>query len=114
MARRLLLVQSAMEDLDSTLVRRGRQATSFADMVAFAQSVHDRPFDKLLEELPLLARLSDTKFNLATRVLRRRFMTESPANQHRLRTVGQEVASTVSSDWVAGRIRSIFDLDSVS
>jgi hypothetical protein len=114
MAHRLLLVQRKMEDLDSTLVRRGRQATSFADMVAFAQSVHDRPFDKLLEELPLLARLSDTKFNLATRVLRRRFMTESAVNQTRLRTMGNEVAASVSSAWVAGRIRSIFDHESVS
>lgn len=103
-----------MEDLDSTLVRRGRQAASFADMVAFAQSVHDRPFDKLLEELPLLARLSDTKFNLATRVLRRRFMTESAVNQHRLRDLGNDLAATVASEWVAGRIRSIFDVDSVS
>lgn len=83
-------------------------------MVAFAQSVHEREFTLLLRELPDLARLSDTKFNLATRVLRRRFVTEDPANQAELRSVGASIAGTVTSPWVAGRIRSIFDVDSGS
>jgi hypothetical protein len=97
----------SMQDYDSTLVRRGRQATTFADMVAFAQSVHDRPFELLLEELPQLARLSETKFNLATRVLRRRFESESDVVQARLRDVGERVAIHCAP-WIAGRIRAIF------
>ena len=97
------------EDLDSTLIRRGRNAATFADMVEFAQSIHDRPFEKLVEELPQIARLSDTKFNLATRVLRRRFVTENPFNQARLRSLGDEVATSAMSPWIADRIRSIFE-----
>ena len=97
-----------MEDFDSTLVQRGRKATTFADMVAFAQSVHERPFERLLEELPQLARLSDTKFNLATRVLRRRFEVESDVTQAQLRSVGERVATT-ATPWAATRIRAIFE-----
>lgn len=97
-----------IEEFDSTLVKRGREASSFADMVAFAQSVHERPFERLLEELPQLARLSDTKFNLATRVLRRRFESESDTMQVQLREVGERVA-TASTPWVATRIRAIFE-----
>ena len=97
-----------MEDFDSTLVQRGRKASTFADMVAFAQSVHERPFERLLEELPQLARLSDTKFNLATRVLRRRFEAESEATQVLLRDVGEKVAS-LATPWAASRIRAIFE-----
>ncbi|HUP50328.1 MAG TPA: hypothetical protein VNA04_16245 [Thermoanaerobaculia bacterium] len=99
------------KDFDSTLIRRGRKAATFADMVAFAQSVHERPFARLLEELPQLARLSDTKFNLATRVLRRRFQSEPEINQAELRQLGAEVADRASSDWIAGRIRAIFEFD---
>ena len=83
-------------------------------MVEFTQSVHAREFQLLLRELPDLARLSDTKFNLATKVLRRRFKTEDGLNQAELRSLGASVAGDVSSSWVAGRIRSIFDVDSGS
>lgn len=103
-----LLDELSMDDLDSTLIRTGRKATSFADMVAFTQNVHDRPFEKLLVELPQIARLSDTKFNLATKVLRRRFSSQASQEQIRLREIGGEIAASTNSDWVAGRIRSIF------
>ena len=103
-----------MEDLDSTLIRSGRKATSFADMVAFTQSVHDRPFEKLLADLPQIARLSDTKFNLATKVLRRRFFSQASPEQTRLRESGSEIAANASSEWVAERIRSIFNPDTAS
>ena len=101
-----------MKDFDSTLIRRGRKAVTFADMVAFTQSVHERPFTQLLQDLPDLARLSDTKFNLATRVLRRRFMSEAAANQAELRQMGERIAADVGSPWIAGRIRSIFEFES--
>ena len=97
-----------MEDYDSTLIRRGRKASTFADMVEFTQSIHQRPFAMLLEELPGLARLSDTKFNLATKVLRRRFVNEAGLNHGGMQQLGDSIASQVSSPWVAERIRSIF------
>lgn len=80
-------------------------------MVAFAQSVHERPMDKLLEELPQIARLSDTKFNLATKVLRRRFSTEMDEERQKLRAIGNDIADSSSNDWVADRIRAIFEIE---
>lgn len=99
-----------MEDFDSTLVRRGRQAASFSDMVEFAKNVHERPLAKLFEELPHIARLSDTKFHLATNILRNRFRSQSGLDQVELRKIGSEIADRASNDWVADRIRAIFEL----
>ena len=69
------------EEFDSTLIRRGRNALTFSDMAAFAQTVAERPLLKLLEELPELARLSETKFHLAEITLRQRFRREAPSDQ---------------------------------
>ena len=77
-------------------------------MVAFTQTVHDRPLESLLKDLPKIARLSDTKFNLATKVLRRRFFAQPPGEQVRLLEIGTEIAGKASSEWVAERIQSIF------
>lgn len=99
-----------MEDFDSTLIRRGRQAASFSDMVEFAKNVHERPLSKLFEELPQIARLSDTKFHLATNILRNRFRSQSGLDEGELRRIGSEIADRASNDWVADRIRAIFEL----
>lgn len=80
-------------------------------MVAFTQSVHHRSFELLLEELPALARLSDTKFNLATKVLQRRFKSQPAADQMKMRELGFRVAHSASNEWIAARIRSIFNFD---
>ena len=99
-----------MEDFDSTLIRSGRRAASFSDMVEFAKDVHERPLSKLFEELPQIARLSDTKFHLATNILRNRFRSQSGMDQMELRKIGSEIADRATNDWVADRIRSIFEL----
>ncbi|HUP46163.1 MAG TPA: hypothetical protein VM779_11695 [Thermoanaerobaculia bacterium] len=100
-----------MNDLESTLIRRGRRATTFSDMVEFTQSVHQQPFEMVLKELPALASLSDTKFNLATKVLRRRFRTERGVDQVRMRAEAEQIARSVSSTFTANRIRSIFEFE---
>ncbi len=98
-------------DSDSTLLRRGRKAVTFPEMVEFAATVELRPIAQLLEELPDLARLSEAKFSIASNVLRRRFRNEAPVDQEQLRTFGFEIADRVEDVEIAGRIRSIFDAD---
>ncbi len=100
-----------MPDLDTTLLRRGREATSYSDMVVFAETVETRPMIKLLEELPGIASLSETKFHLATTILRRRFRGESPIDQLQLRIIADEIAGTSGDDELARRIRSMFAWD---
>ena len=97
-----------MNDLDSTLIRRGRKAVTFPEMVEFAATLESRPIVKLLEELPDLARLSEAKFSVASNVLRRRFRGETPIDQQQLKAFGYEVAARVFDPGVADRIRSIF------
>lgn len=98
-------------DLDSTLIRRGRSAVTMTEMAVFVKTLEDRPVSTLLEELPELARLSDTKFSLALTTLRRRFRGETPGDQLQLRATAWELARDVSDRNVADRIRGIFTLE---
>ena len=99
---------SAM-DLDSTLLRRGRNALSFTQMAEFAETVEGRPLARLLEELPGIASLSTPKFHLAAKVLQRRLRGESPLDQAQLRLFAEEIAGGVDDDDVARRIREMFE-----
>ena len=95
-------------DTDSTLIRRGRAALSVSEMVAFVDMLEARPLLKLLEELPDLARLSDAKFALAMKTLRRRFHGESLTDQMQLRIVANDIAQAIPDAHAAARVRGIF------
>jgi hypothetical protein len=96
---------------DSTLIRRGRSSVTLTEIIAFAKLLEQRPLATLLDELPELARLSDTKFSLAISTLRRRFRGETPADQLQLRVTAHEIAKGIRDHEVAQRIREIFPLD---
>lgn len=95
-------------DLDSTLIRRGRSAVTLSELTVFVKTLEERPVSMLLEELPEIARLSDTKFSLALSTLRRRFRGEPPADQLQLRETAREIAGGIADCYVADRIREIF------
>lgn len=99
------------EEFASTLVRRGKDAMTYSDMVAFAESVETRPLSKVLEDLPGIAALSDSKFRIASTVLRRRFQLESPIEQIQLRVIADEIASAIDDRIVANRIRDVFQMN---
>jgi hypothetical protein len=96
------------DDNDSTLVRRGRDAVTFTEMAAFVRTLEDRPIPTLLGELPEIARLSEPKFTLAMKILRKRFENEHVSDQQQLRVCADEVASRVPELPIALRIRRIF------
>ncbi|HEX7151741.1 MAG TPA: hypothetical protein VF618_09660 [Thermoanaerobaculia bacterium] len=95
------------EQFDSTLIRRGINAATFQEMAEFAHTLEDRPLDKLLGDLPGFARFSETKFNLARQVLRRRVKTLPDVEREQLRLFAVEVASETGTD-VTARIDAIF------
>jgi hypothetical protein len=95
-------------DMNSTLVRRGTDAATFQEMVAYATLLEGRPLTKLLEELPALAHLSQAKFDLTAQVLRRRFKKESEVDRLQLETFAEELALTLDDPATAGRIRHVF------
>lgn len=101
-------MEERTDSFDSTLIRRGRSALSVSEMVAFVDMLEGRPLLKLLEELPELARLSEAKFALATRTLRRRFGSESVVDQMQLRIVANDVAQTIEDGETAARVRGLF------
>ena len=81
------------------------------EMAAFVKTLEDRPVSTLLEELPELAGLSDTKFSLALTTLRRRFRGETPVDQIQLRATAWEIARGVSDRNTADRIRGLFTVE---
>lgn len=112
MARRLLhplaTEEGDMLSGDSTLIRHGEEATTFREMVAFAAMIEARPLDKLLSDLPELGRLSETKFSLASQVLRRRFRQEGKVEQEQLVTYAEEIAQAISDHELSDKVRTIF------
>ena len=94
-------------DLDSTLIRRGLQATTISEMTRFVSTMEERPLDKLLVDLPGFALLSETKFSLARAVLRRRVRALDEVDRQQLRTFAFEIASETEPE-VAERIRTLF------
>ena len=79
------LSMSAATDFDSTLIRSGIQATTISELSRFVATLEKRPLDRLLDELPGLAGLSNSKFDLARSVLRRRSRDLAPVEREQLR-----------------------------
>ena len=103
-----VMERTADLDFDSTLIRRGRNALSMSEMVQFVETLEARPLIKLMEELPELARLSEAKFTLAMKTLRRRFRGESVPNQMQLRVLANEIADSVRDLEASRRVRALF------
>jgi len=94
-------------DFDSTLIRRGIQATTITEMTRFVSMMEERPLDKILTELPGFALLSETKFSLARAVLRRRARQLSDVDREQLRVLAQEVAAEADAE-VGTRLCDLF------
>lgn len=94
-------------DFDSTLIRRGVKAATFNEMAEFASTVEHRPLDKLLAELPGIAKLSEMKFSLARQVIRRRSRDLAQIDRDQLRVFAEEIAGSAPAS-VASRIRELF------
>ena len=94
-------------DLDSTLIRRGVNATTLTEIEEFAATVERRPLDKLLGELPGIAALSEMKFTLARQVIRRRARYLGNLHREQLRILADEIAESAPSP-IAARIRELF------
>jgi hypothetical protein len=60
------------DDTDSTIVRRGKEAFLFAEMGRFAKELQERPLPKLLEDLPGLLELPESKYAIVAMTLKRR------------------------------------------
>jgi hypothetical protein len=95
-------------DFDSTLVRQGRDAETFDQVSAFAREIEERSLDKLLEDLPGLAALSEWKFRLAASMFQRRFRKLPDVEKGQLRIFADEVAGGESPE-IAIRIRALFE-----
>lgn len=99
---------NAGPDFDSTLIRRGTQATTISELSQFVTTMEQRPLDRLLDELPSLAQMTNSKFDLARAVLRRRARELAPVEREQLQIHAEEVAARNGDD-VAVRIRSLFN-----
>lgn len=99
------------DPIESTIVRRGRQAVSYTDMVSFVAALESRPLDTLINELDDFAQLPEQKFLLAATTMRRRFRNEPPLIQIQLFDAANRAAQRVTDPSIAQRIREIVDVD---
>lgn len=96
--QRLEGVVNLPSDFDSTLIRRGSEAATFDEIAAFARMIEERPIATLLDDLSAIEFLSDTKFQIASRTLRRRLRAMEEAE---LETVRAQLAALERSDPLA-------------
>jgi hypothetical protein len=68
---------------ESTMVRRGKAAFSLTDMSQFVRELQERPLAKLIEDLPGLLELPESKFALVCLALGKR-MRASPLDKNAL------------------------------
>ncbi|HEY0590190.1 MAG TPA: hypothetical protein VGF40_00370 [Thermoanaerobaculia bacterium] len=73
-------------DFDSTLVRAGSEASTLGEITAFTQMIEERPLAQLLDDLAALEFLSETKFRIARRTLRRRVKAMSEGERALVQT----------------------------
>ena len=99
---------SAAADFDTTLIRSGIHATTISELTKFVGIIETRPLDRLLSELPGFAQFSNSKFDLARSVVRRRARALPEVEREQLRIHAEEVASTTDTD-VAQRILTLFE-----
>jgi hypothetical protein len=78
----------------SSVVIRGLDATTFEQMEDFVDDLQQRPLDRLLRDLPRLARLSSTKFALVSYVMKRKFEGADATERERIRDQVTSVTST--------------------
>jgi hypothetical protein len=94
-------------DFDTTLIRSGIQATTISELSKFVTAMEERPLDRLLSDLPGFALFSNSKFDLARAVFRRRIRTLAPVERLQLKIHAEEVAAHADAE-VGERIRALF------
>ena len=93
-------------DFDTTLVRAGKDAATFSEMVEFAETVETRPLDKLLVDLAGLANLSETKMQLAANIVRKRIRHLAEVEREQFLLFARELAGSLEPA-AAERIRTL-------
>ncbi len=79
-------------DDDSTLVRTGKLAMGYQEMVAFVKDIEERPTARLVSDLEGLLALPEAKYQLVATVLRKRTrpdVAHGPALVGRMRYLQQ-------------------------
>ncbi len=81
-------------EVSSSVVIRGLDATTFAQMEDFVNDLEGRPLDRLLRDLPKLAKLSATKFALVSYVVAGKYRS---ATLEMKETIRETIRGTLST-----------------
>ena len=77
----------------SSVVMKAIDATTFSDMESFVKDLESRPIERLLKELPNLAKLPPAKVSLVSYVISGKYRQADPATRA---TIKESIQSTVS------------------
>jgi hypothetical protein len=93
----------------SSVVIRGMDATTFEQMEAFVDDLQQRPLERLLKDLPRLARLSSTKFALVSYVIKRKFDSAPTQEREAMRASIQTSAAAEPDEGTRERLGKLME-----
>jgi hypothetical protein len=85
------------DDSGSTLVRSGKSALTFTEIAAFVHELEARPLARLLDDLPGLMAIDETKYGLVVMVLRKKTRPDGPERAPILKRINGILAGTTDT-----------------
>ncbi|HET7433623.1 MAG TPA: hypothetical protein VFN10_02805 [Thermoanaerobaculia bacterium] len=93
----------------SSVVIRAIDARTFTQMESFVKDLESRPIDRLLRDLPELAKLSDTKVSLVSYVLAGKYRASETNDKHKIKDSMTGWIAAVTDDEVRERISAMLE-----
>ena len=98
---------SGKPNIDSSVVIRGLDATTFSEMETFVKDLEERPIERLFKDLPQFAELSATKFQLVSYVLSGKYRQASTEEKSQMKGLTEKHLAATPKGEAHDRIEQI-------
>jgi hypothetical protein len=93
----------------SSVVMKAIDATTFSDMESFVKDLESRPIERLLKDLPTLAKLPPAKVSLVSYVIAGKYRQSDPATRATIKESIQATVSRMNIDEQRDRIAQMLE-----
>lgn len=98
---------SGKPNIDSSVVIKGLDATTFNEMETFVKDLEERPIERLFRDLPQFAELSATKFQLVSYVLSGKYRQASSDEKTQMKALVEAHLGAAAKGETHDRIEQI-------